>query len=747
MNKLFNSISLRYKQAVIITPSTTEGGRRPMAVLGMLTELAALGYTLDKPTMDVLKTFSDSELTEFHDEVFATIKGMIGDDVVHKPLFKNFPYDVPDESYLLRRIVGFVENQFNFTFPEDATPLSCGHVIDPMLFDIEKFGACPICQHQVDELAEESDRTPLTDKVALKVIRLGDEMEIVELFQNLLNAKSSISMEDSNVIDDLIGSDHKFVDYIPSTIPIKENMAVAIGACFVHVDDIEKSMSGFVKTATDVLRVAATICDGDVSLAQRTKFKMSNPMRRLIMGLLDGIKNPEEDMMAHRMRWIRLGEVLHIGQKTKKYPNAARAFDMLRNRPDQITTFNSRVEELVKIISTEHKAKEKIPYAELQEFENELMRLLQKRAGLFARRLDWMLRTFTDASPVVNIFIVLIEKLPTPMLLTISTHLTLRPFSDDTTKRYFMPKGSIAKIQSLKDDRECIDADVVDKIQSEIRDELLLRFGKLEDLGKVYINPQLGGIPVPLAQRSASKSLVTVPRGSHVPLPENDAMRMFLYWKETAESGCVDVDLSAICFDYKWDYNSHISYTDLSSVGGSHSGDVQSAPNGASEFIDIDIATARENGIRYIVMDVISYNGQNFDTFECFAGVMGRDNVDSGKVYESKTVQQKFDVDGGARFNIPFIFDLQANTMIWCDIALTASPQTNVERESGNIVDMAQAIQTMVQYKPTLFNLLAIHAEARGTSISTEREEGVEYDTEYDMDFATKIDDILANYL
>jgi len=747
VDKLFNSISLRYKQAVIISPSAAAEKTSARVVLGMLAELAAVGYTLDKPVMDILKTFSDAELNEFHDEVLTIIKGMIGDNVVHKPLFKNFPYDIPDETYLLRRIIGFVENYLSVADGEAGTPLSCGHVINPELFDIEKFGACPICQRQVDELDEGVERPKLTDKVALKVIGLACKQDVVQLFQNLLNAKSSISAEDSRVIDDLIGNDASIAAYIPNVIPIKENMAIAVASLFVHLDDAENEIAHFTKTATDVLRVAVVLSGGDVSLAQKTKFKLNNSQRRLIMSLLDGIKNPEEDMMTHRMRWIRLGEVLHIGQKAKKYPNAARAFNILRNHPEKISTFNSQVEKLIEIINTEHKAEEKIPSIELAEFENSLILLLEKRPGMFARRLDWMLRTYLNVEAVVNTFNSLIEELPTPMLLTISEHLKLRPFEDSEVKRYFMPKGSIAKIQAMEDTRETIDADIVDKIQAEIRDELLLRFVKLEDLGKVYINPQLAGIPVPLAQRNASKSLVTVPRGSHIPLTKSAAARMFIYWKENSDSGRVDVDLSAMSFDNGWNYKNHVSYSNLNDIGGHHSGDIQSAPNGASEFLDLDIATARKNGVRYVVMNVISYCGQHFDKFECFAGVMGRDNVNSGEVYEPKTVEHKFDIDGAARYNIPFIFDLYNNSMIWCDIALTSHPRCNVEHVSGNLVDMAKAIQTMLLYKPNLFDLFNLHAEARGSSIDTERKENVEYDTEFDMDMMINIDEILAKYL
>ena len=87
------------------------------------------------------------------------------------------------------------------------------------------------------------------------------------------------------------------------------------------------------------------------------------------------------------------------------------------------------------------------------------------------------------------------------------------------------------------------------------------------------------------------------------------------------------------------------------------------------------------------------------------------------------------------------------NEIIWTDLAMTSRAHSYVEGQSGNIVSMSKAIQSMVDDKPNMFDLLMLHAEARATSVDTERQEGKEYDVVFDIDMATDVDEILANWL
>ena len=56
-------------------------------------------------------------------------------------------------------------------------------------------------------------------------------------------------------------------------------------------------------------------------------------------------------------------------------------------------------------------------------------------------------------------------------------------------------------------------------------------------------------------------------------------------------------------YNADWRYVEHISYTNLKSekYRAAHSGDIVTAPNGACEFIDLDIESVVRYGGRYVV--------------------------------------------------------------------------------------------------------------------------------------------------
>ena len=131
---------------------------------------------------------------------------------------------------------------------------------------------------------------------------------------------------------------------LPEAIPSKENMAVIVAACRKMPCLSDARLDGFVRTATDVLRIAVALSDGDVSLAASTKFGlMPRVTRRRLLGWLEQAPNRLEDMQRWSGRWIRLGERLHPGESAERFPQTAADFAALRagRRAD---SFNSRVE-------------------------------------------------------------------------------------------------------------------------------------------------------------------------------------------------------------------------------------------------------------------------------------------------------------------------------------------------------------------------------------------------------------------
>jgi hypothetical protein len=287
--------------------------------------------------------------------------------------------------------------------------------------------------------------------------------------------------------------------------------------------------------------------------------------------------------------------------------------------------------------------------------------------------------------------------------------------------RAFFPKGNVAKVCSVPNELPVLSEDVCRELVSACREALLARFAELEPLDNVYVDESLRHCLVPFSQRSASKALRTLVRGSRLPIPEGDTIRFFLWWKEGEvggkHTGRVDVDLSAVMYDAEWSYKEHISYTNLKSskYRAAHSGDITSAPNGACEFIDLDIPSILKYGGRYVIMSVLSYTGQAFcDMPECHAGWMMRQEPASKEVFAPRDVVDKVDLSADSRICVPVILDLQERQLIWADLALRSHPHwvINVESNRRGFVEMGRAITTLA--KPDLHTLFSLHGEARG---------------------------------
>jgi hypothetical protein len=289
-------------------------------------------------------------------------------------------------------------------------------------------------------------------------------------------------------------------------------------------------------------------------------------------------------------------------------------------------------------------------------------------------------------------------------------------------------------------------AGVAPRLTGCIRDALVARFRTLPSLGKVYIDERLRTQFVPFAQRSASKALRTITRGSRIALPDCKALRFFVWWMEP-KGERTDLDLAASLFSSEWGRIADVAYYNLREFGCAHSGDITSAPNGACEFIDVNPAALLEKGVRYVEMAVWSYTQQPFkDLPECFAGWMARSKVQSGEVFEGRTVQDKIDIAGDTTVNIPLIVDLEQRQVIWADIALKSRGAINNGWQNrDNMARMGRALATL--RKPTLYDLFEMHAEGRATAVAATPEEA---DSVFGMDQGLTpfdADTIMAEYM
>lgn len=724
-----NEILIQRRSSVFLKKSTTPNPVKEKHIVALMADISQLGYTLSEEVLTVLKTLKKDDLKYFHDTTIKSLTKMLGSSVYYRPLFSNFPDGIPDQyEYLFDRITESIRNLSYPLNDNNESPyqvLSCGHVINNNVFNMKDFGACPICQFSVDDTLPSSDlRSKLKEVTPLKIISLVEKEEIYKVFQNLLSSPVALSEKDYEDIHLIMeyGKESKIIESIPE-ITNKEILAKFVIALSEHFSE-EVSLtflSDKKLTATDILRIVFGMCDGDVSLATQVKFRsFKQRERRMILSLLDKVQYPEEDMIRYPESWKRLGEKIHPGDFAKRFNNAYRAFSVIRQDPNSIETFNSKYEKAF--------ANKDLVSA---------IEVLSTRPGEFIRRLDHMIRIANkEQYPLIlNALKDIVKDVKTNTLLSVEAHFKNRTRAEEY--RFFMPKGSMAKLKIFDASSKTVSGyiplkkEVINEISNIIFSELKVRFSEKGELKNVFIDPSLKTCLVPTVRRNASKSLHSVARGSTLSLGNEKArtVRLFIYWK-----GMIDLDLSVGCYDKDFKNIGQVYYGNLKNEGITHSGDIQSAPNGASEFIDFDIDICKEKGIRYMLMSVISFSGDNFAEFESFAGVMKREKPSSGEIYEPKTVQHRFEFEGTANTVIPLIFDLETESFLYCDISMSRGSHSNVYTNDTAFLDTLKVIKEFVNTKPNLYDLFELHALGRGAIIDTVFDSEKEYDGVFGID-------------
>lgn len=708
MDRLVASLFSR----VVIEPS---GNPKPDAAAAAVAnlELALYGYTLAPDALAALTRAGHDGVAEFRSRVTPALAALSGSDVDHSALFNRFPYETPDHfDYLVRRVIGHLRNKLGRK--SNHTVLSCGHAIDSDLFpDPSAFSACPICQFQVDELSgSEEIRHEFKALSPLKPLAAADRAFLTAQAHGFMSRNSSLSRDEKLFLRMAI---ERFGMEVPDKA-FKETVPFAWLAAGKDAD----SIAHLVTSATDALRIAAFASDpdSDLSLAEPVRFKLSRSEGKSVLSLVDRFepRPAAEDMLRRRERWIRLGEALHPGSRDnrRRFPRAAAAFDLLRRTPAAVETFNRQVHR--KVAS--------------RDADGDLLSLLSSRPGEFIRRLDFLLRETDDTGPVLSAVPAAAAEVPDRLLLTALKHFAARGSGDE---RAFAPKGDMTRLKVVKDTRRSLPDHVAEAARKAIEDELTERWSKLPPLGNVYVDPSLGTLLVDFNRRGGSSTAAPASKGSRFSYGNPPVVRLFTHWK-----GDIDVDLSLALFDDGFSMLEQVSYTNLRSDGYGivHSGDVQNAPRGASEFIDFSPERLLAQGVRYAVAHVISFRGDGFNTFPCFAGYMERDRLKSGQKYEPQSVALKFDVTSRATEHLPLIFDLRAGEAIFADIAGGKGRHRNILSQEPVVAQTARAVLDMPRTRPTVHDVAMLHARARGNVVDG-REEA---DTLFDRDTLASVD-------
>ncbi|MFE2270840.1 MXAN_6230/SCO0854 family RING domain-containing protein [Streptomyces lavendulae] len=727
------------------------------------TDLLDRGHAPTPQLYAALNALGPAELAAAGARLNALADELLGADRTHVPLFRRFPVSVPGDTDRL-----YVARVFSFLAQQPAQPCvlcgesgtvhpvsPCAHLVCRRCWDGSDYAGCPVCHRRVDPadpFLRTAPGTPL--KAApigpLRLLRLGTDSgaDAFGEARALVARRTPLSPQDREDLTVLLAAAPADPAWLPEEIPVRETKALVLAALLPAAAD-RAPLLRHLTTSTDVLRLLAVLSGGEAGLLPLPRFTaLPRPLRRELLAVLDTL-NPQylvEDLLRHPVAWKRAAESLHPFERHARHPRAALGFAVLRGTTvSPATPFGAALlESAAAHPEAVRVAGDRIlPATWAGRLERALASgdaagavvLAGQRPGELVRRLDHLLRLHPGAEPLPELRRALSHALPSvgpgPLLSALGA---LRTRAEDRAgdRRVFFPRGRVSRAQVVWEARTPLPAPLVEEVTALLEAEVLRRFGGAE--GDPYelavLDSGLAELTVPFGERTAAKALVAVPRGSVQRLPEGEVLRLFLHWTEP-EGNRTDLDLSVAFFDADWKFTGLCDYTALRhgpDDGAVHSGDLTSAPapDGATEYVDLDPAALARHGDAFAVPVVFSYNNVPFEDLpDAFAGFMGlAADAPRDASYDPRAVRQRFDLTGASRVSMPMVVDLAARRALWADVHLPPSEGFQSVRSHGD--RLASVARDVWEHfgsgtRTTLWDLAVWRAAARSREVAVVR--------------------------
>lgn len=617
------NILLRHNYVSIPTTGSSAPGQEGLATV--LMNLSYYGRSLSVEGYKAVSKLTGTELVTWWLDVEKELRDItgasrkIGDFVV----YKNFPTEVlskTDAEYWLPQILMY------WGFPKDLFT----EEVKPR----DKMDKQPPC-------------------LVLKLAKAGTLKDILES-----HLKSAARWKEEELEEVLFLSERFPVNV--AKMAFKENMVKLATAMMTSGRKVT------INTATDVLRLAAGLSDGDVSLREKFKFKsFKKPMRRLLLNTLEACANLDEDVARRPELFKRLLHSLHPGEHRRTYPRVCTVYDNLyRNR---LTTFNSKLEGYI------------------QEANPAALSLLSERPGDFRRRLVHMLDVYGNKAVKAFTKKEVLDKLTVQQVVALRTYLET---VNERFHRVFPPKGNWTRVQVAEArwvDEKHVKA--LTKALGKVLSERVPKVAVLDEATKMVKLPSNDGEVSPYA------------RGTVFPIPKDvDFIRTASYWQNTKgdvtwfDNGWNFFDsdwkpLGACCWSaYKFpqgtDWTHHRKVTP--DTGAIFSGDPINClemKGRAAQLIDLYPSKLVKQGVRYAVWNILCYSRLAFSAVEdVFAALQWGKDPTKGNLFEPSRCQLAFPLKGDSMTKYVCVIDLEKRELIYIDANLwghTSSAASN----------------------------------------------------------------------
>lgn len=586
--------------------------------------LMTAGFKCSGPLLSALGARGPGQVIDLGVQLIGWARELAGGHVQHNAYFIDFPANVPDT---LEFWLGLLRD----AIAVDAGPASPEGAAGPAgALDLLSLPAYGRYQHSyADMLARHDELIPaLSDRRT--VLHLGGPAadEAAALYAELAGSAVPLSGQERDALRFL-------ADYhggaLPAGIPVRENRAI------VNAARVRAGAAPQVDTPTDVLRIAAELSGADVTLTRPPRFRsLPRPQRRALLAALDDVAGQAPgklaDVAPHAESWKRLGERLHPHEWAAT-GGSADVFAVARGEKDAPTRAGR---------------------AERAFAAGDVVRAAQALAvapGMLWRAADRVLRAAaaqgTAPDAVLAQFAATAPHVSGRVLLSVREHLQNRlSAGDPVASRIFVNRAGRGYV--VPEARPPVEPAAARRLLELIDAEVTTR---LPDPGELITDPAIAAVALPLSGKATADGLYQFPRGSVTPV-EGDLLRFFIYWKQRQRR--TDFDLSALITDENLGNETWLSYTNLSNYAGEHSGDITDAPDGASEFINLQLASLGRN---VVIPQVYVFSGEGFtEVAENFFGFMTLGAQQRGAPFEPATVRARSVLTGAGRTAMPLAF-------------------------------------------------------------------------------------------
>jgi hypothetical protein len=590
--------------------------------------LMCAGFKCSRQLLERLAGCEPKYLIDRAVQVIGWARELAGDHVKHNTYFIDFPHNVPDTLEFWSGLLADAIRQH-----AEAGQVTVDGVLGPdgvfalNLLSLPGYGRY---QHTFGEmLARHDELIPaLSDRVTL--LHPGGSLadEASELFGELAGSTVPLSgerLEWLRLLAAAFADPTVFPEGIVPEVSVRENLAV------INAARVRAGQSPSVGTPTDVLRLAAELSGGDVTLRAPVRFRsLPRRQRRLLLAALGQVAEGRlGDVRQYAEPWKRLGERLHPHESGSSA--VAAVFAVARDE-QRVPSLASRTEAAFADGNVRAAAA-----------------VLIQAPGMLWRSADRVLRSAraADTDALLAQFERTAPQVSGRVLLSVREHLATRRSGTRDIPRIFANRQGRGFVAG--DTRPPLAEEAVAALLALIDTQIA---GRLPAPGHLVIDPAILGVALPLSGKPTPEGLAVFPRGSVTRVGTPELLRFFMYWREGNRR--TDYDLSALFTDENFGADSFVAYTALRNGVAEHSGDITEAPQGASEFINVHVDRIAGG---YVIPQVYVFAGEGFgEVAENFFGYQILDGAQRGAPYEPRLVRTKSALHGTGRTAIPLVF-------------------------------------------------------------------------------------------